>query len=86
MFVENDGPVHVARQADTDDLLGPNTALGQHRTDRALAGTPPIRWLLFRPGRSFRSERLVVRGGSSDQGTIICRYDGAGSARADIDS
>jgi len=67
-------------------LLGRHAALREYRPDRLLAGTPPIRRILFGPGGSLRSEGLMFRGRRSDRGTIIRDDDGARSARADVDS
>jgi hypothetical protein len=78
--------VHLAGQADTHDRLGSDAALGEHRANRLLTGTPPVLRILFRPGRLRRRERRVIRGRGREEGAVLAQQQRARTARADVNA
>jgi hypothetical protein len=78
--------VHLPAKADAGNLRGGSIALAQKLADRALAGLPPIKRILFRPSAPRRSEGVVfVDGGSYDRACFVDEQ-GARPSRADIDA
>ncbi len=84
--IQQHGTVHLPAEADARDLGCRDLTLAQQLADGALAGLPPVLWILLRPPATRRSERLVFVDGGSDDRACFVDEQGARPSRADIDA
>ncbi len=82
VFIEHDGAMHLAGQADGIDVH----STGQHFANGLLRGTPPVFRILLSPARMRCAKRLVLGGSRTDQLPFFIHQHGACAAGAYIHS
>ena len=86
VFVEQDGAVHLASEAECGDGLLRLGRSGNGVADGFLRGAPPILGILLRPAGMRRAKRSMVTGRAGDNLAFGIHDDGARAARSYIHS
>jgi len=83
--VEEDGAVHLARQADAGDLDGPDLGRTKHLANTRPGRLPPILGVLLAPGGPG-SVRGILDGGRRADAAALVHQEGLRAAGTDVDA
>jgi hypothetical protein len=77
--------MHLPGKADASDFISAGSRGFEGKSNRHLAGSPPIIRRLFRPTQLRRNERRVPRCARCDDSPVFIDDESTGSAGANID-
>ena len=84
--IKQDGPVHLAGQADAGDRAGGDPAGRHDRGNRLVRRPPPVVGVLLGPAGARRTKRGVVPRLRPEEHAVVAQDQRARSAGADIDA
>ena len=85
LLVQHDQTVHLARNAQRNDLRRVHGAFAQHRADGGDRRVPPIGRILLRPAVLRLIHRILHRGGGHDRAALI-EQDGFGARGSKVNA